>query len=439
MDFKPWRNGICWRLAALLALSLVMAWVLVAQQWWITFSILLIAFFALAWHLLWYVQRHIQHMHSFTQALLHNDLQQQFSERKQGLGLEKLHSIFNTLQNRLRQENTQQNRDWQFFRLLLNKIEVGIIAYEVGDNLLVFNRAASKHLHVSEGLKLDQLQQLLPNFWSQWQSLFERGGGTTVFTNSQNESLAIAVHRMQVRHAIYGIVLIQNVQRSHDDREMKAWNHLIKTLTHEMMNTITPVVSLSQSLQGLLQQPEQQDKVMMGLQSIENRSEALLHFAQDYRKLLQIPSPQLQLQSVNEWLEQVLALHRPQLAEAAIDLIYAKPDMPIKARFDEAQLDRALGNVLQNAKEALNETPNATISVGVHIESNAWCISVTDNGPGIVPAQMGEIFVPFFSTKDQGSGIGLSLARQLVHQHGGRLQAENVPSGGAIFTFRMPL
>ena len=215
--------------------------------------------------------------------------------------------------------------------------------------------------------------------------------------------------------------------------EMDAWQKLIRVLTHEIMNSIAPIISLSETLSEREVTEKNYNVMRQGMLTIHRRSKSLLEFVENYRKLTRLPTPVRRPVSLKELL---CDLHK----------LYPEPyihiDIPNEDRtlqIDRAQIEQVLINLLKNAREACAhiEQPNIRVSV---LPSPLWqCLfCVTDNGEGILPEVQDKIFVPFFTTKPSGSGIGLSLCKQIMNRHGGNITVQSTPGKGTCFTLQLP-
>jgi nitrogen fixation/metabolism regulation signal transduction histidine kinase len=235
------------------------------------------------------------------------------------------------------------------------------------------------------------------------------------------------------------LISLQSVSGELDAVELKAWQDLVKVLAHEIMNSLTPICSLSETLRARLQAPDAETaEVADALDVIARRSAGLMHFVERYRRLTDLPAPEpvrLRAADVVGGLDGLMA---PMMSEAGVDYasVVAPPQLAFQA--DPELLEQALINLLKNALEASCGRSGAAVRLGVWLEENQVALVVEDNGPGLPAEDPEAVFVPFFSTKDDGSGVGLTLARQIALAHGGRLEAQTRPGGGASFRLVLP-
>ena len=215
--------------------------------------------------------------------------------------------------------------------------------------------------------------------------------------------------------------------------EMDAWQKLIRVLTHEIMNSIAPIISLSETLSERKVDENSYGVMRQGMSAIYRRSKGLLEFVENYRKLTRLPMPVRRPVSLTDLLQDLRKLY----PEPSIQINMPAEDRTLQ--IDRAQIEQVLINLLKNAREACSHIEQLDIRVSV-LPSPAWqcLLSVTDNGEGILPEVQDKIFVPFFTTKPSGSGIGLSLCKQIMNRHGGNITVSSTPGKGSCFTLQLP-
>ncbi len=213
-----------------------------------------------------------------------------------------------------------------------------------------------------------------------------------------------------------------------EKNEIESWQKLIRVLNHEIMNSITPILSLSETLSEREANEKNYPVMQQAMQTIHRRSKGLLEFVENYRKLTRIPSPVLKQVYVNDLFENLRQL----FPEDYIDI--KKPEKNFTILIDKAQIEQVLINLIKNAAEACQKQESPKIEVVIsQPNKSGTIIEVSDNGCGIMPNAIDEVFVPFYTTKPQGSGIGLSICRQIINRHGGKISVESQEGVGTIF------
>lgn len=215
-------------------------------------------------------------------------------------------------------------------------------------------------------------------------------------------------------------------KRTMEANEIESWQKLIRVMGHEIMNSITPIISLSETLST---REVEYSRMQQGMQVIHKRSKGLLEFVENYRRITRIPAPVKEKVTLAELFNGIAEL-------IPNDYIsFAQPATQISIKADRTQMEQVLINIIKNAIEACAEVPSPQIQVKSSVsETGAVSITVSDNGPGILPNVLDKIFIPFFTTKENGSGIGLSLCKQIMHLHGGNITARSTPEQGSEFT-----
>jgi signal transduction histidine kinase len=274
------------------------------------------------------------------------------------------------------------------------------------------------------------------------------GQKALVKVDVQNELLQIAINatEFRLRDQNFTLVSLQNIQSELEEKELEAWQNLIRVLTHEIMNSVTPIASLASTINDLLNSNGQKTSAALNnetrsdvngaLRTIQKRSEGLLHFVDAYRNLTRLPVPNFQIFSVQELFKRVYHLMQVDLAQT-IRFDYSVIPESLELTADSELVEQILINILKNAIHAVTERENPRIDLTSKIDDRGRVIiQVTDNGPGIPKDMLDKIFIPFFTTKENGSGIGLSLSRQIMRLHRGTITVRSQPNEQTVFTLR---
>jgi two-component system nitrogen regulation sensor histidine kinase NtrY len=235
------------------------------------------------------------------------------------------------------------------------------------------------------------------------------------------------------------LISLQSLSGELDAVELKAWQDLVRVLAHEMMNSLTPICSLSEGLGARLRTPgADPEEIARDVEVIARRSAGLMHFVERYRRLTDLPAAEPVKVRAAELAASLDRLMAPMMAEAGVDYASTVSPKALTLQADPELLEQALINLLKNALEAVRGRPGAAVRLGVRLEDGQAALIVEDNGPGLPQGDPDAVYVPFFTTKAGGSGVGLTLARQIALTHGGRLEHSARNGGGAVFRLVLP-
>lgn len=330
---------------------------------------------------------------------------------------------------RLRKMEVEQN----FYDSLLNRIDFGIIVVDKQGKINWINKAALDVFGKPQPRVLSDLKSVSPDLPKTLDQLIPRE--TKILRLEQEKT----VHQLAVT-AIYFIsegrelklISLKNIQSVLEESESDAWKKLIRVLTHEIMNSLTPIISLSDTFSEL--NDENREWLSRAMQTIHRRSKGLVDFVNNYKKLTHIPQPVITHFPAREWIDDIARL----LKADGFVFDYSVQPQDISIEADRGLMEQVLINLVKNACESA--PPDKPVAVQVAVSKNEYqrpVIQVSDTGEGILPEVLDKIFVPFFTTKTAGSGIGLSICRQIVSLHGGTISVQSEPEKGSIFTIQL--
>lgn len=413
--------------------------------------IALLGAFALTGILVAYLNASNRRIQIFLDAIEDNESMLFFPEEKGSEEQRRLHASFNRV-NRLLTETKLKDREQEhFYRALLQHIPGGVISWDESGKIRIVSEEALRLLGLSFLRYIYQIEQRVPEFSRLTAEAYEKGTAMIRIGKGQTvRQLSLSASRVVLRGEEFTLVVLQDIGRELSRKEFESWEKLTHVLTHEIMNSIAPIVSLSGTLLSYFQPKEGGAKTggdlpeaivrktIRGLDTIKSQGESLMHFTDSYRRLSYLQPPIPKYFSLGRLLQNLQILFQPDLQRMQTELkIEANPaDMEIFA--DEELLSQVLINLLKNAMQALQGQENGRIYLRAH-GGDSVIIEVIDNGPGIPRDLWEDIFIPFFTTKTAGSGIGLSLSRQIVRMHGGDLQITSEPYTETRFTLTLPL
>ena len=341
--------------------------------------------------------------------------------------------------------NTAKELQQQYLKKILELIDVGILVYEI-DNLSIFlsNHAFRRMMRMPAVKSINWFKVRNTAFYNDLLNL-QAGDNKTLSLNIQNRIINVLVNvaSFQTDDGNFKLIAFQNVNATLEEVEAMAWKRLLSVMTHEIMNSITPVLSLADTLKNRIDGARNSGKslkksdvedIITGIETIKHRSDGLLQFAETYRNLNRTIILHIAPTNIKQLFENIHRLMNPSLKQQGIDFrIITQEHFPL-LNIDPILIEQVLINLIVNASDAVRnqKNPRITLSCSLSLEGKI-SLSVSDNGIGIAPDMIDKIFVPFFSTKKKGSGIGLSLSRQIVQQHNGTLALQTQQGEGAVF------
>lgn len=347
--------------------------------------------------------------------------------------------------SKLRQIELKDN----FLKNIVQHAGVGIITLRQGGEVDIINTEAKRLLDLTYLSNINELSEKLPLFVEKIASL--KTGGRTLLSLPHKEGnlpVSVFVIELMVNNEVVKLISLQNIQYELDEKEMEAWQNLIRILTHEIMNSVTPISSLASTIEedlqkhleadGTLDKDESED-IMMGIKTIHRRSKGLISFVSDFRNLTRVPNPIKKPTMVKEMVEEVLTLMKPDIDQANIKVELSLNPEKGEIELDKEQITQVLINLVKNAIEALkeHESSERKLIIGYRPDEDQHSeITVEDNGPGIEEEALNRIFIPFFTTKKSGSGIGLSLSKQIMRKHDGNIYVRSQLNKGTKITLR---
>ena len=373
------------------------------------------------------------------EAIRYGDFSLNFAtDKRQSPEEQQMIEDINEVMAQLRVRLTEKEERFKYLETLLDTVDNSMLIVDKLGYVQWMNRAGVQELCGHTIHHLDELQVLNRDFPSVLESL-QPGEVKVVriYKEEMMQDMAVTVTDYSNRRIDLRLVNLKNIRSVLEENEMEAWQKLVRVLTHEIMNSITPIISLSDTLceRAVQQGMDESSLMLQGMQTIHRRSKGLLNFVENYRKLSRLSSPMLAPVSVGDLLGDIKKL----FASSKVQYVYRIEDESRVLMADRSQMEQVLINLLKNATEACaeQEHPEVVVATSYDQEKRIFRLSVTDNGCGILPEVLDRIFIPFFTTKPTGSGIGLSLCKQIMTLHGGSLQVTSEVGKGSCFTLKL--
>jgi two-component system nitrogen regulation sensor histidine kinase NtrY len=392
-----------------------------------------------------FIDRTNEEFVTLLQSLKYQDFTRSYRRRYTEKSFRKLESSFQEVLSLYREAKIDQAIQYQYLQMVIEHIRVALVCFSDAGSVILFNPAASALFRRSGVTSLEPLKTEHPELYRVMVSL-EPGQRELVRINRADEVLRLSVTAtgLKIRNENYKLVSLQDIRQELEEQELDSWQKLIRVLTHEIMNSVTPVYSLSESINQMLTDErggrkipseidaEDLEDMYSGLRTIEERSKGLLKFVSDYKNLTRLPVPSFESLSVGSLLEHMERLFARDMKQAGIKFIVEKPEPDLTLWADSQMIQQVLINLVTNSMEAVRNRKEKMIKLEAGSSEGRTSIRVADNGKGIDPEYSDKVFIPFFTTRKKGSGIGLSLSRQIMRLHRGSLSFHS-DSKGTVF------
>ena len=392
-----------------------------------------------------FVKRRFIAMDDFFEAVKYRDFSRWFPEDRGPKDIRFLYTGFNEINRTIKEINVQNQAQYVYLQKILEMVDIGIIAYhlETGDVLWsndsfgeILDLPSFKNVKFVESRRLELFNTVFETYHREPDSI-------SIALKNETLKILISDTVFQVEEDAFKLIVIQNIDDTLNKNESESWKKLLSVMTHEIMNSIAPISSLAdtlhQNLQIALEDPEESqlelEDLNSGIKTIKNRSEGLLKFAKTYRSLNKVTNLNLERIQVSELFSNIRLLMEPsiQAKNIAVDFTISPPKLELD--IDTHLIEQVLINLLLNAVDACKNREDAKIKVEAFLNTNRdIIIRVFDNGAGIPEDILENIFVPFFTNKATGSGIGLSLCKQIMLLHKGKIIVKSIEGEGSVFS-----
>ncbi len=436
----------------LVANVIVIIWLLFSTKYYFTILLAVAVAIYQVVKLISFVETTNTLLTNFIESLKYSDFSRTFEIKGLGHSFDRMTEAFSQVINDFRKVREEREQNYFYLETVVEHIGIALISYREDGEVELINNSTKKLFKINSLKNLEELNNFSMELVSKLRSI-ANGESVMVKIRNQDEILQLAIYATEFKVANRNIKLasIKDIQSELEENEMESWQKLIRVLTHEIMNSITPIASITQSLDTIIKEvrykngnsigPEEReeavDEIEMAVDTIHKRSVGLLHFVESYRDLTRIPSPKYSIFPVKELFDNLKGLMKEELCNHNIECVSSVVPENLELSADEQLIEQVLINLIKNAVQATGKTENPRIELKAFLDLHGKIIiQLIDNGQGILPEVLDKIFVPFFSTKPKGSGIGLSLSRQILRLHGGTLTARSVPDEETVFTLK---
>jgi two-component system, NtrC family, nitrogen regulation sensor histidine kinase NtrY len=400
-----------------------------------------------------YINKTNRDLASFLESIRFSEFTRSFKIEGFGSSFDELSKAFNDVIQDFQKVRSEKEEHFHYLQSIVQNIDVSIIAYRTRDGEVeMVNKSAKKLFQLNSLRNIHALSSLSKELVD---TLLNISAGQNALVKVQDEDdilqLAIFATELKIKDKQITLATIKNIQNVLEEQETEAWQKLIRVLTHEIMNSITPIASLSSTIESMLASMqmdsvhqdetlvsidrESMGEIHLALQTINKRSTGLLHFVNTYRNLTRIPKPIFKISGVKSLIRNIELLMDEEIKRNNIKFILSVVPEDIEFSVDEQLIEQVVINLIKNSIHALEGRQSAQIELkAFYNKRGRVTIQVIDNGVGILKDVLDKIFIPFFTTKPSGSGIGLSLSRQIMRLHGGTITANSIPEKETVFT-----
>ncbi len=446
MVYKRFRIVIIGRILLLSAFIYLFYFLILETEYYAaTFIIISIIIYQIV-TLIQYVEKTNRDLTRFLDAIKYSDFSQTFISTGLGSSFNELKAAFNDVILKFQQARAEKEEHFRYMQTVVQHVGIGVIAFDMNGEVSLINSAAKRVLGMPylKNIKAlsrvsEKLVEILPEMKSGHKALIK------IENYEEEVQLVIYATEFRMHDMRYTLVSLQNIGTELEEKEMEAWQKLIRVLTHEIMNSITPISSLAATANDMLTDTESEgsistesaEDIHTALQTIQSRSKGLMNFVDAYRNLTRIPKPNFKIFPIDQLFKQIQMLMRSQVEKNNIEFNISVRPSSLELTADPELIEQILINLVLNSIQAMNGRPDPQIELSARMdERGRILIQVIDNGEGMLKEVQEKIFIPFFTTKKGGSGIGLSLARQIMRLHRGSINVQSKAQEKTVFTLR---
>jgi nitrogen fixation/metabolism regulation signal transduction histidine kinase len=449
MNSNKYYNGIILRIILIALTAVLLAFTSYKTNYLYSILVLVILEIGQTWSLIRFIVRRRDDLKRMLEYVKENNPSLYFSKSRD-YPFNELGDFLNEVGEIVRQVRIEKESQLQYMNYIVRHVGIGLISFDEEGNIEILNQAAKDLLGIVDINSISSLESVHRGLPATLKKLkAEEQKVITVNSGNHLQQLAIRISAFKIGQKEIRLASFQDIKNELDEKEMDAWQKLIRVLTHEIINSVTPVTSLTSTIAGFFRKngkvlpaaelsDENVNEALTGLGYIEERGKGLIDFVGKFRSLTKLPVPKFEEISIDKLFEGITLLKKDELASKGIDLKCVSAGEKLNLFCDRSLIEHVLLNLINNASDAIISKNNiaeriieVTASVG---ENQHPMIEVKDNGTGISDSIIENIFIPFFTIKEHGSGIGLSLSRQIMKLHGGTIRVFSNPGTGTIFS-----
>lgn len=448
MVFSSFRFKVLFRVVVLALLLALLAYLVNDHEKIVTSFLIGGLILGVVIELFYFIERTNRKLTRFLESVRYSDFISGFSsDNELGKSFKNLNVAFNEVLEAFRLARSEKEEHWQYLNTVVQQVGTGLLSFDEDGNVELINTTAKKYLRAPQIHNITELQKSSGELYKLLIRI--QPGESTLFQLDFKTNLAIYATELILRKNTFKLITMQNIQPELQQKEIESWQNLTRVLRHEIMNSITPIASLTSTMKDILVEDLDQkdsifeigteavDDLQDGLNTIENRSQGLIRFIDAYRDYTSIPPPKIKEIVLSELIEHITNLLKIEIRKSSVDFEWEVKPSNLTIKVDEELMEQVLINMLKNAIEAVVEKKDPRVRLkGTQDEDGHVIITLHDNGQGIFPEAQEKIFIPFYTTKKTGSGIGLALSRQIMQLHNGSLSVDSVPDEYTMFTLK---
>jgi len=446
MGFNNFRISLIIRVILLFISTYIFIYLLTYENRYVSPIILGFIILFQLFDIIRFVEKTNRKLTRFLESIKYSDFSSGFAyDNKLGRSFRELNRAFNEVLEAFRQARAEKEENLSYLHTIVQHVSTGLISFDQEGNIGLINTTAKRFLQAPQIHNIAELKPINPELFRQLNEL--KPGHKSLMRKSSDVSLAMHATELRLRGNTFKLVALQNIETELQQKEIEAWQNLTRVLRHEIMNSITPIASLTETLSQILKEDlvnknggsyiekESIEDLSDGLNTIENRSKGLVRFVDAYRDYTSIPKPKFTIVPIKKMFSHINNLLKMEMESLGIEFKMSLTPDNLEITADRELIEMVLINLIKNAKESIVEINEPRLELRARLDSDQRVIiEVKDNGPGIIPEAMDRIFIPFYTTKKDGSGIGLALSRQIMQLHNGSLNVKSEPDIYTIFT-----
>ncbi len=447
MAFDKFRLKIIFRILPIAFFMLAFFYSIGQDKWYVTSASCILIIIILLIELIYFLEATKRELSKFLMSVRQKDFSIHYHiPNKKNTSFD-LNKIFKEISDEFQNVRIEKEIHYQYLQTVFSHSKTAIICFNEEGDLLLINEAFKKMVSLNHINNLNKLSRKHPQLLEAIKTSSPRQEKLVKLRTPKGIfQLSLQTTFLKLKNERYKMISLHDVKNVLEEQELDSWKKLIRVLNHEIMNSVTPISSLSKALNKMLEHSktnlkdlakDDQEDLIESLKTIENRSNGLLNFVTNYKKITKLPQPNYTQIKVKGLIKHIVRLLKSKLDEKNIEYrINCQENMEIFA--DHELTEQVIINLLLNAIQALDEQHDKKISIRAYQNENNNYIEIEDNGPGIPDEILDQIFIPFFTTKKEGSGIGLSLSKQIMQLHRGNLSVNSTEGLGSTFILRFP-